>query len=301
MPGPPRSRPTVHEVVEAAARALAAAGLPEDDARLDARVIVRHVLGLTPEALIVASRDEVAPEPLGEIQRLVTRRQAREPVAYLVGHREFYGRDFEVSPAVLVPRPETELIVDLALECVGNRWQPITVVDIGTGSGCLAVTLACELPAATVIATDVSSKALRVARANAVRHGVADRLVLVQGSGAGAVTRAELVVSNPPYVAWTERERLPPEVREYEPAVALFGGDDGLDVIRLVVDEAGRILSPASGWLLLEIGVGQDAAVRAILAADGRFHDVDVVTDLQGIPRTVRARRGRSGDTSMGG
>jgi release factor glutamine methyltransferase len=290
MQARPRS---IAEAIGIATARLAASGLGGVDARMDARVMARHAFGLDDTGLILREPDAPPPDALARYWGAVARRAAFEPVAYITGHREFYGRDFLVSPAVLVPRPETELIVELALARFPDRQAGIEIVDVGTGSGCLAVTLACEFPRARLVATDVSLDAIEVARRNAARHGVADRVAFHHASLVAGADQADLIVSNPPYVAVGQRPSLPPDVRDHEPAIALFAGEDGLDVIRALIARVGECgaLRRGSGWLVFEIGHGQAPEVTRLLRADGRYDDVTVANDLQGIPRTACARR----------
>jgi release factor glutamine methyltransferase len=211
-------------------------------------------------------------------------------VAYIVGTREFFGRDFAVSPAVLIPRPETEHLIEAFLEAFTDREAQLAVVDVGTGSGCLAVSIACEYPRARVTATDISEPALAVALANAERHGAADRIRFRQASLIPAdVGDLDAVVSNPPYVSQGDREALAPTVREFEPHTALFAGQSGLDVIEPLLGLAGRALRHG-GWLLMEIGDKQADAVTGLAAANGFTH-VRMLPDLAGIARTLVARR----------
>jgi release factor glutamine methyltransferase len=219
----------------------------------------------------------------------------REPMAYLYGGREFYGRMFEVTSAVLIPRPETEIIVEAALQRFPDDRAVLQIADIGTGSGCLAITLAKERPAARVLATDVSKAGLLVAQQNAHRYGVEDRVVFAFGDLLADATRTtfgvfDLIVSNPPYVSDGDRATLPPEVRDYEPAAALFAGPDGLDVIRRMIPAAAARLK-TGGSLIFEIGAGQDAAVSELISAAPGLRMVGLRNDLQGIPRTVVAER----------
>jgi release factor glutamine methyltransferase len=270
----------VRDALDSAVVAIGAAG--SDTPRLDAELLLGHALGVDRAALAMAPEREVAGPAVRTFQELVRRRAAaREPVAYLVGRRAFRRLELEVDARVLVPRPETELLVEVALALpAGAR-----VVDVGTGSGAVALALKEERPDLDVLATDVSADALAVARANARRLGLdvafrrADLL-----DGAGPV---DAVVCNPPYVADGERAALPPEVARHEPAVALFGGPDGLDVVRRLVREAGE--SPAA-LLALEVGQGQAPAVSALARAAG-FAEVEVRRDLAGIERVVVGRR----------
>jgi release factor glutamine methyltransferase len=278
----------LRELAAAAERRFVAAGIAAPEARLDAELLLRHVLGWD-RAAWLTRRDEAAPDGAdAAFDAAVRRREAREPVAYIRGVQEFYGRDFAVGPGVLIPRPETEMLIDEGLAVLAGRDAP-HVLDIGTGSGCLAVTLALELPDATVTATDVSPDALAVAGENARRLGVASRVTFALAAGAGGGGPYDLVVSNPPYVPDGDHAGLQPEVRRFEPATALFAGVDGLDVVRAIVPEVWSRLRPG-GAMVVEIGIGQGAAAEAIARAAG-FVAVAVRADLQGIPRVVVARR----------
>jgi release factor glutamine methyltransferase len=286
------SRPagTLGAEVVAARERLAAAGIASDEAGLDAVLLARHVLGWDAATWIARETDPAPPGFVERYRELVARRTRREPMGYLLGRVEFWGLELEVSPAVLIPRPESEIIVEAALGAARGLPAPL-IVDVGTGSGCLAVALASALPAARILAIDVSAPALAVARRNAARHGVARRIALVRGDLLGPLRgEADLIVSNPPYVPRTERHNLQPEVRAYEPPEALFAGDDGLAVIRRLVAGAETHLRPG-GWLIFELGIGQQPAVRALLEQSGRWHSIDIRPDLQGIPRTAMARR----------
>jgi release factor glutamine methyltransferase len=286
------SRPagTLGAEVAAARERLAAAGIASDEAGLDAVLLARHVLGWDAATWIARETDPAPPGFVERYRELVARRTRREPMGYLLGRVEFWGLELEVSPAVLIPRPESEIIVEAALGAARGLAAPL-IVDVGTGSGCLAVALASALPAARILAIDVSAPALAVARRNAARHGVARRIAFVRGDLLGPLRgEADLIVSNPPYVPRTERHNLQPEVRAYEPPEALFAGDDGLAVIRRLVAGAETHLRP-SGWLIFELGIGQQPAVRALLEQSGRWHSIDIRPDLQGIPRTAMARR----------
>ena len=269
-------------------RALEAAGRPAEDARRDAVLLARHVLGWDDAQWLTRARQEAAVGASTRFHTLIARRARHEPIAYLTGEREFYGRSFVVTPDVLIPRPETELIVDEAL-LRRSAEAPRTIVDVGTGSGCLAVTLALECPSARVVATDVSDAALTVARANAARHGVQDRIECLRGSLlAPARGPVDLIVANLPYVAERDRSTLPPEVADFEPATALFGGADGLDLVRTLLPEAAALLTPG-GRLIFEIGQGQLNDVRDLIEATGNLVFRHARQDLQGIPRTVSA------------
>ncbi|MGE0043686.1 MAG: peptide chain release factor N(5)-glutamine methyltransferase [Vicinamibacterales bacterium] len=293
---------TIRDHVQAARARLAGAGIADGEAALDAELLARHVLGWS-RAELVARELDPPPAPFGRaFERVVARRQRREPVAYIRGVQEFWGRDFAVSGAVLIPRPETEFVVERALALLGRgeaagHSAPVgspapRVVDVGTGSGCLAVTIAIECPAAHVVATDVSAEALEVARANAARWGVGDRVTFLQAPYLGGVQApVDLVVSNPPYVADGDAPSLPPEVVAHEPALALFGGPDGLRDIREILRQAAERLAP-SGALVMEIGYGQADAVRRLVDLTGGLALERIDRDLQDIPRTAVVRRG---------
>lgn len=276
---------TTGQSLDEAARVLAEAGFPADEARRDASVLARHALGWTMTEWAARLRDTAPEDLLPRLLELARRRATREPVAYITGVREFFGRDFLVTPDVLIPRPETEGLVEEAL----SGDAPSAVVDVGTGSGCLAVTLALAWPAARVVATDVSAAALAVARRNADRLG-AGRVEFVETSLVPAgLAGIDLIVSNPPYIAAGDRLSLPEDVRGFEPATALFAGVDGLDVIRPLVRAAALVLRPG-GRLILEIGAGQAAPVSDLVRHAG-LELVRLRPDLQGIPRIVVARR----------
>lgn len=287
---------TVGDAVRAARDALVHAGFAPHDAAIDARVLASAAFSLERTDLLVRAGEPAGRDALAVLAGYVARRKRHEPVAYIVGRREFYGREFAVTSDVLIPRPETEIIVDAALARL-PRDAAIEILDVGTGSGCLAVTLALEFPHAHLVATDVSAGALEVARQNARRHGVLHRIAFQQVSLAADVESIDLLVSNPPYIATTNRDALPSDVRDHEPWVALFAGADGLEIIREVVGAARHVLArpgasdtcPDGGWLVLECGAGQAPTIERLLS-DG-FSAVHTLTDLQGIPRTVTARR----------
>jgi release factor glutamine methyltransferase len=282
---------TLHEAVAGARARLRAVGIDPAEADLDARVLALHVLGW--DAARLLADGHVGP-PAGftsAYDSLVGRRARREPIAYVTGHQEFFGLTFDVSPAVLIPRPETERVVEVALERFPDQSAPLAAADLCTGSGCIAIALAVERAGWTVTATDVSADALAVASLNARRHGVAERVRLVEGDLLGGLHGSfDLIVSNPPYVADVQRSALPPEVRDHEPAVALFAGPDGLDVVRRLVADAGGRLNPG-GALIFEIGFGQAGAVTDLLSSAPALRTVAIEPDLQGIPRTVVALR----------
>ena len=283
---------TVADVTRHSVAALVQAGFPPTDAHRDVAVLARHLLQWDTAAWLTRQRD-LAPAELGApLDALVSRRALGEPVAYLCGAREFYGREFSVTRDVLIPRPDTELLCERVLSLLAARPaaspSPV-IVDVGTGSGCIAVTLAAEVPGLLVIASDTSPAALEIAAANATRHRVADRIRFVEGSLTAGTTDVDVVVSNPPYIPEGDRAGLMRDVRDFEPASALFAGEDGLDVIRALIPEARRALR-AGGVLALEIGSGQADAVAALMAEAG-FSAIRATRDLAGIPRTVEGVR----------
>jgi release factor glutamine methyltransferase len=256
-----------------------------ETARRDAELLLMHVTGLSRAEMMTHPERELTERQQEHYQAALARRARQEPVQHIVGTQEFYGRAFIVNRLVLIPRPETEHLVEAALAI---RPAPRRVLDVGTGSGILAITLALEMADAAVTATDISSAALAVAQQNA-RVLDADRVRFVESDLLKEIAgeRFDCIVSNPPYVA--TGEVLEPQVREYEPAMALYGGEDGLAVYRRLIPGAFEHLEEG-GHLLLEIGHGQRDALRRLLAGDG-FEEISFVDDLQGIPRVARARK----------
>jgi release factor glutamine methyltransferase len=270
---------------------------------LAAELLLMHALGRDrtwlythPEALLETPDAE-------KYFALIARRAAGEPTQYLTGKQEFWGLEFEVTPAVLIPRPETEHVMEVALARLGPRGfriyldtglprERLRVADVGTGSGCLAISLAYELPHAEVFATDISASALEVARHNAARHAVADSIHFLQTDLLKSLSHEshsfDLVVSNPPYVARYESARLQREVRDHEPHAALFGGPTGVEIYARLIDEAGRILR-SGGILVLELGYNSAEHVRTVLAEQKCWTNVSFTNDLAGIPRVAAA------------
>lgn len=281
---------TIADVAREAAHALTLAGHTPEDSRRDVAVLSRHLLAWDTASWLTRQATE-APEVLTKgLAPLVTRRALGEPIAYLLGEREFYGRSFIVNKHVLIPRPETELLVAVALRNLDEAGRNAThVLEVGAGSGCVAVTIAAERAHVTVVATDISPDAIEVASTNATRHGVASRVRLEEASLTGQTRNLDVIVSNPPYVAEHDRATLMRDVRDFEPSLALFGGTDGLAVIRPLVAAAYSALSPG-GILALEIGAGQYEDVASLLVAQG-FVSVSPHRDLAGIERVVEARR----------
>ncbi len=272
---------------------LSAGGL--DSPGLDAEVLLAHCLTMSREQLLAARDLPIAPAAARHYETLLARRLQREPVAYITGKREFWSRDFAVTSDVLIPRPDTERLVEVSLLCAARfpASTPLRIADLCTGSGAVAVTLAGELPSAQIYATDISPAALKIARGNAADHHVAERVQFVTGDLFAALpprpgVTFDLIVSNPPYVRRDEIFTLAPEVSRWEPRVALDGGIDGLEFYRRIVAMAPDYLA-AGGALVLEIGADMASAVVALC---GRFREIAVHQDYAGKDRVVSARLG---------
>ena len=262
--------------------ALRAAEVPSHT--LAAELLLMHVLGRDRAWIYTHPEDALEPAAVDRYFALVARRAAGEPTQYLTGKQEFWGLEFEVTPAVLIPRPETEHVVEVALERLGARGikinmmtglpsPPLHIADVGTGSGCIAVALAHELPHAEILATDISARALEVARRNASRHGLGDRILFLQTDLLESVNEAnsfDLIASNPPYVARNESHQLPREVREHEPAAALFGGPTGVEIYPRLIEQAASLLRH-SGILVLELGYNSLDHVRSSAVRPARL------------------------------
>jgi release factor glutamine methyltransferase len=252
----------------------------------DSRALLAHALGIPADRLTLHADREVSEEEMARYEALLHRRLEHEPVSRIIGRRMFWGRNFRITPHVLDPRPETETLVAEALA----GPAPARLLDLGTGSGILAITLLAEWAQAEALASDLSPEALIVARSNAEDLGVADRLTLIEADWfSGIDARFELIVSNPPYIAAGEMDGLDPEVREHDPEIALTPGGDGLDAYRAIAAGAGARLAPG-GRLLVEIGPTQGAQVTALFRAAGLV-DVEVLPDLDGRDRVVRGAR----------
>lgn len=268
------------------------AGRGSESPRLDAEVLLAHVRGCQRIALYTAFDAPVADGERGRFRELVRRRGDGEPVAYLVGSREFFSLPFAVNQAVLVPRPETEGLVVRVLDLCRAAAAP-RIVDVGTGSGAIAVTLAKHLPQAALVATDISAEALAVACDNAARHGVADRIGFVACDLVRAPEAAgpwDVIVSNPPYVREDEFDSLPRDVRLHEPRSALVSGPTGVEVVARLAASAAESLAPG-GWLVIEIGPAIAAAAEAVLDAQPGLVREPTLPDLANLPRIVQARR----------
>ena len=277
---------------------------------LAAEVLLVDVLGRDRAWLYTHAEDRIDEAASARFFALIARRAAGEPTQYLTGRQEFWGLEFEVTPAVLIPRPETEHVVEVALERLGSRAIPIDtttgernptlqVADIGTGSGCLAVALAHELPHAVVFATDISAAALEVARRNAARHDVIDRIHFLQAdllaallpesrSRPGESRRFDLIVSNPPYIAHDDIACLEREVRDHEPEAALCGGGIGVEIYGRLIEQAARSLT-SKGIFVVELGWGAAAKVEGMLEAEPEWTNIHTTNDLAGVPRVLAA------------
>jgi len=279
---------TLRQVLTAAAAQLAEAPHLRDSARRDAELLLLHHLGISRTQLLADPDRKLTEEEELSYGQSVLRRSNSEPIQYIIGQQEFYGLSFHVTPVVLIPRPETEHLVNVVLQELPND-QYLHILDVGTGSGVLAITLALQLPYAEVTAVDISAEALAIARQNAETHRVTHRIHLIESDLLAAVPagRFDAIVSNPPYISELDRASLHPQVRDHEPALALFAGETGLAIYRRLVPQAHDALGPG-GLLALEIGHGQRDAVASLLQ---RWHNVSFVNDLQQVPRVALARR----------
>ena len=262
------------------------------DAARDAALLLRHALAISHAEQLAHPTRPLTPAEVATYEALIRRRLTHEPIQYITGEQEFYGLTLRVTPAVLIPRPETEHLVESVLaEMQQVTAYSLRILDIGTGSGAIAIALAHHLPQAHVTAVDLSPAALEVAAANAARHGLSDRIHFVQSDLLAAFAPNEppfdTIVSNPPYVPEADRASLHPQVRDHEPASALFAGPDGLDIYRRLIPQARTALAP-NGLLALEIGQGQRDCIATLLAD---WTQVRFVDDLQRIPRVALARK----------
>jgi release factor glutamine methyltransferase len=304
----------LREALLSARERLRASG--SDEAEIEAGILVRHALGLERATFLRVLFEPISPPEAEAIDRVLRRRFEGEPVAYITGGREFYGLEFSVTPAVLIPRPETEMLVEAATAVgqSGNRARPDgdreapavrgdalkgrtdapVIVDVGTGSGAIAVSLARALPDALVYAMDVSADAILVARENARNHGVERRIVFRRGDLLEPLdTEVDLIAANLPYVTERDWQQLPASIREHEPRLALASGDDGLEAIRALLNQAPRYLRPG-GAMLLEFGIGQASAIEMLARTAFPGAAVDVRSDFAGIPRLLVVRLPRA-------
>lgn len=276
---------TLRTLRRAAEARLRAAGV--DTPELDARLLAEHALGLTREQLFAQPDAPVGADAAARFHALVERRAAREPVSRILGERAFWTLDLSLNADTLDPRPDTETIVEAALDAIPDRAGALSVLDLGTGTGCILLALLAELPGATGLGIDVSPAAVEAAAGNARRNGLAERARFRVGNwGEGLVERFDLVVSNPPYIPSSDIPSLDPEVREHDPLRALDGGADGLDAYRAIAAQLPGLLKP-QGIVALEVGAGQAGDVAGLLEAQG-VRVTGIVRDLGGIERCVR-------------
>ena len=284
---------TISEALKQACATLRAAAIANDI--LDAQTLLAHALSCDRTHLIVNYNQPLTDEQQTNYQALIARRATGEPLQYITGQQEFFGLPFRVTTAVLIPRPETELIVEETIRLAQTLDRALVIVDAGTGSGCIAVALARELEDAQLYATDISSEAIAVARQNAAHNGVAARIQFIQCdwlAGLPDGLRADFIVSNPPYIAADEMAGLQREVRDWEPHAALTDGADGLSFYRRLLADAPPRLR-AGGWLLCELGYQQSAAITELVEA-AVWSTHYLLHDLQGIPRTLAAQLGKT-------
>ncbi len=279
---------SISDLLKEASQILNDAGVPE--ARREAGSLLSHVIGKDRTFLISHAEDRVGDEALARFQEAIARRASGEPLQYIAGVQDFYGREFRVTPDVLIPRPETELLVEAALEMIGGEQTPV-ICDVGTGSGCIAITLLCERTDARATAVDVSEAALAVADENTRRHSVGDRMQLKISDCFDGLdpTTFDLIVSNPPYVSSDALPGLQREVRDHEPLVALSPGADGLTVIRRLLQDGAAFLKP-NGHLIMEIGFDQGEKVQRLIDP-ALWSLVELRPDLQSIPRILVVQR----------
>ena len=277
---------SIGEALQIASDTLSNAGVPE--ARKEARSLLAHVLDVDWALLLTHPEKPLAEASLNRFQQLVQRRSTGEPAQYITGSQDFYGRRFEVNSDVLIPRPETEGLVETAISFVSSTQSPFWICDVGTGSGCIVITLLCERHLARATGVDISEAALEVARRNAKAHNVVDRISFIQSDCFDELTSEiafDLIVSNPPYVSARVLTGLQREVRDHEPRVALTPGEDGLAIIKRLISDAPRFLKPG-GHLVIEIGFDQSEGIPGLLDPD--VWDLKgILPDLQQIPRIV--------------
>jgi release factor glutamine methyltransferase len=284
--------PTIGEAVHAAAQRLREAA--EEDARLEAEVLLAHATGVDRTHVLARLHDQLAVEDTRAFDTLIARRAAREPLAYIVGRREFYGIDIICAPGALIPRPETEMLVDLALEEIERRGRDVRIVDVGTGSGAIAVAIAANAPDMRIVASDASDAALAIARRNVEAHGLAARVTLRRASLLEDAGMCDVIVANLPYVSEREWAELQPEIREHEPRESLVGGETGAEVIEQLIAQAPAHVA-ASGVLAAEIGETQS---ERLLSCARRFYpDADAygMKDFAGRDRVLVVRREEAG------
>ena len=298
---------TIKETLSWAEEYLQSHGVP--DCKAEAEYLLSHLLNCKRSGLYLNHDKAIAIDEFQRFMGWLNRRIAREPSQYIIGEQEFWGLEFKITRDVLIPRPETEILVEEAVKTIydlrftiydcsfENRKPKIenpVLLDLCTGSGCIAITLAKEIPQSTVYAVDVSEKAMDVARENAERHGVADKIHFLKGDLFeplnGVDITFDLIVSNPPYISKKTMKELQPEIRDYEPQTALCGGDDGLDFYRRIIAEAPNYLTKR-GHLILEMGYGQAEEIKKLIKQNKTFEHIDIKKDFAGIDRVIKAQR----------
>ena len=284
----------IADAIRYATERLVQAGI--QDARLDAGVLLSHILERDRVWLITHTNDALDNERRALFEGWIDRRAQREPLQYIVGKQEFWGLEFAVTPDVLIPRPETELVVESAVKIIKSANSKITIVDLCTGSGCIAISLAKGLGNARIFAADTSSQALAVARGNARKHGVSERIRFLEGDlfePLGELDlrgRVDVITANPPYIRSDDLPRLQPEVRDYEPEIALRAGTDGTEVQHRIIENAPRFLRK-NGVLIMEMGLGQAEALRAMAENTESYAVIEIFKDLAGIERVIIAHK----------
>jgi release factor glutamine methyltransferase len=285
---------TIAEALYQASQKLSASGIA--NARLDAEVLLSHIAGRDRAWLITHTNDTLDNERRALFEGWIDRRARREPLQYILGNQEFWGLEFDVTPDVLIPRPETELVVESAVKAVKSADSQTTIVDLCTGSGCIAISLAKELGDTRIFAVDTSSRALAVARGNARKHGVSDRIRFLEGDlfePLGELDlrgRVDVITANPPYIRSDDLSQLQPEVRDYEPEIALKAGPDGTEVQHRIIENAPGFLKK-NGVLIMEMGMGQAQALKTIPEKTGSYATIEILKDLAGIERVIVARK----------
>ena len=280
---------TIAEAIQKAAETLSARNIP--DARLDAELLLRHALGKDRAWLLVHMQDRLDAGVRRSFEQSIERRKLREPLQYIIGTQEFWGLPFRVTPDVLIPRPETEFVVEAALTAVSGNSTPV-IVDLCTGSGCIAISLAKELPRARIFATDQSDRAVPVAQENARLNGVANRIRFLEGDLFGPLEELDLlgridcIATNPPYVRSGDLSTLQPEVRDFEPAMALFAGPEGTEIAERIIHKTPGYLK-SGGSFIMEMGIGQTAALGKIIEDTHKFGPISIMKDLAGIERVI--------------
>jgi release factor glutamine methyltransferase len=284
---------TVAEAIQKAAARLLALEIP--NARLDAEVLLGHSLGRDRAWILIHMQDQLDDQGRRIFERDIERRSVREPLQYITGTQEFWGLPFKVTPAVLIPRPETELVVETAIKAANRKATPV-IVDLCTGSGCIAISLAKELSHARIFATERSDAALDIARQNARQNSVADRVRFLAGDLFGPLeemdlrTNIDIIVANPPYIRSDELPTLQPEVRDFEPEMALIAGKEGTEIAERIILQSPEYVKPG-GSLVLEMGIGQADALKKTIDETGKYGLIEVLKDLAGIERVIVAQR----------